>query len=153
MSVVFAAFVDDPGAVVLSDEHQQFEWLAVEAAADRCTWPRSRRTIGDIVHLLGAANIHRVDDVLRVGGNEDVEVHPERGDDADHDGRQQDDRRGADVPQACGERGEDGSGRLRARLEAEGERGTGPSSAPSRPRRACAQPSPCCSPPPRRSER
>ncbi len=66
LSVVFAAFVDDPGAVALSDEHQQFEWLGVEAAEARCTWPRSRRTIGDIVHLLGADNIHRVDDVLRV---------------------------------------------------------------------------------------
>ena len=29
MSVVFAAFVDDPGAVALSHEHQRFEWLGV----------------------------------------------------------------------------------------------------------------------------
>ena len=66
MSVVFAAFVDDPGAVALSPEHQRFEWLGVDQAADRCTWPRSRRTIGDIAHLLSAANIGRVEDVLRV---------------------------------------------------------------------------------------
>jgi len=64
--VVFAAFVDDPGAVALSPEHQRFEWLGVDQAADRCTWPRSRRTIGDIAHLLSAANIGRVEDVLRV---------------------------------------------------------------------------------------
>jgi type II secretory ATPase GspE/PulE/Tfp pilus assembly ATPase PilB-like protein/8-oxo-dGTP pyrophosphatase MutT (NUDIX family) len=66
MSVVFAALVDDPGAVVLSDEHQRFEWLSVHAAMERCTWPRTRRTIGDIVQLLGPDNIHRVEDVLRV---------------------------------------------------------------------------------------
>ena len=66
MSVVFAAFVDDAGAVVLSDEHQRFEWLDVDAAVERSTWPRGGRTIRDIVHLLGPANIHRVDDVLRI---------------------------------------------------------------------------------------
>ncbi|MGH7669408.1 MAG: ATPase, T2SS/T4P/T4SS family, partial [Gemmatimonadaceae bacterium] len=66
MSLVFAAFVDHPGAVVLNDEHRQFEWLAVEAARERCTWPRSRRSIGDIVELLGPGNIERVQDVLRV---------------------------------------------------------------------------------------
>jgi 8-oxo-dGTP pyrophosphatase MutT (NUDIX family)/energy-coupling factor transporter ATP-binding protein EcfA2 len=66
MSVVFAAFVDDPGAVALSDEHQRFEWLGVDDAVARSTWPRGGRTIRDIVHLLGADNIHRVDDVLRI---------------------------------------------------------------------------------------
>jgi 8-oxo-dGTP pyrophosphatase MutT (NUDIX family) len=66
LSVVFAAFVDDPGPVAISGEHQRFEWLDVAAAAERCTWPRSRRTIGDIVQLLSPANIARVDDVLRV---------------------------------------------------------------------------------------
>ncbi len=66
LSVVFAAFVDDPGPVAISGEHQRFEWLDVVAAAERCTWPRSRRTIGDIVQLLSPANIARVDDVLRV---------------------------------------------------------------------------------------
>ncbi len=66
MSVVFAAFVDAPGPVVLSEEHQHFEWLGVDAAVERSTWPRAGRTIRDIVHLLGPANIHRVDDVLRV---------------------------------------------------------------------------------------
>ncbi len=66
MAVVFAAFVDDPGDVVLSEEHQRFEWLGVDAAMARCTWPRSRRTIADIVHLLGDENLDRVKDVLRV---------------------------------------------------------------------------------------
>ncbi|HEX8726406.1 MAG TPA: ATPase, T2SS/T4P/T4SS family [Gemmatimonadaceae bacterium] len=66
MSVVFAAFVDDPGAVTLSEEHQRFEWLPVDDAVSRSTWPRAGRTIRDIVHLLGADNIHRVDDVLRI---------------------------------------------------------------------------------------
>jgi type II secretory ATPase GspE/PulE/Tfp pilus assembly ATPase PilB-like protein/8-oxo-dGTP pyrophosphatase MutT (NUDIX family) len=66
LAVIFAAFVDDPSGVVLSDEHQQFEWLDVDAARQRFTWPRSQRTIGDIVHLLSPANLGRVEDVLRV---------------------------------------------------------------------------------------
>ncbi|HEU4989928.1 MAG TPA: ATPase, T2SS/T4P/T4SS family [Gemmatimonadaceae bacterium] len=66
MSVVFAGFVDEPGDVVLSHEHQRFEWMSVEAAIERSTWPRAGRTIGDIVHLLGPQNIGRVDDVLRI---------------------------------------------------------------------------------------
>jgi type II secretory ATPase GspE/PulE/Tfp pilus assembly ATPase PilB-like protein/8-oxo-dGTP pyrophosphatase MutT (NUDIX family) len=66
MSVVFAAFVDDPGQVMLSDEHQRFEWLPVAEAIARSTWPRAQRTIADIVHLLGPDNVGRVEDVLRV---------------------------------------------------------------------------------------
>jgi type II secretory ATPase GspE/PulE/Tfp pilus assembly ATPase PilB-like protein/8-oxo-dGTP pyrophosphatase MutT (NUDIX family) len=66
MSVVFAAFVDDPGPVVLSDEHQRYEWLPVAEAIARSTWPRAQRTIADIVHLLGPDNVGRVEDVLRV---------------------------------------------------------------------------------------
>ncbi len=66
LSVVFAAFVDAPGAVALSHEHARCEWLSVEHAAQRCTWPRSRRTIGDIAQLLGPDNVARVDDVLRI---------------------------------------------------------------------------------------
>ncbi|MDE3128608.1 MAG: Flp pilus assembly complex ATPase component TadA [Gemmatimonadota bacterium] len=66
LAVIFAAFVDDPDGVVLSDEHQQFAWLDVDRARERFTWPRSQRTIGDIVHLLSPANLGRVEDVLRV---------------------------------------------------------------------------------------
>ncbi len=66
LAVIFAAFVEEPAGVVLSDEHQQFEWLDVERARERFTWPRSQRTIGDIVHLLSPANLGRVEDVLRV---------------------------------------------------------------------------------------
>ncbi|MDE3173290.1 MAG: Flp pilus assembly complex ATPase component TadA [Gemmatimonadota bacterium] len=66
LAVIFAAFVDDPEGVVLSDEHQQFAWLDVDRARERFTWPRSQRTIGDIVHLLSPANLGRVEDVLRV---------------------------------------------------------------------------------------
>ena len=66
MAVVFAAFVDHPGSVTLSAEHGGFEWLDAAAAAERFTWPRSRRTMGDIVRLLSPANLDRVEDVLRV---------------------------------------------------------------------------------------
>ncbi|HET7631408.1 MAG TPA: ATPase, T2SS/T4P/T4SS family [Gemmatimonadaceae bacterium] len=66
MSVVFAGFVDDPGAVTLGEEHQAFEWLGVEAAEARNTWPRYRRNIEDIAWLLRPGNIEHVQDVLRV---------------------------------------------------------------------------------------
>jgi type II secretory ATPase GspE/PulE/Tfp pilus assembly ATPase PilB-like protein/8-oxo-dGTP pyrophosphatase MutT (NUDIX family) len=66
LSVVFAAFVDRPGPVALSDEHQAEEWMTLQAAADRFTWPRARRTIDDIARLLGPDNIGHVEDVLRV---------------------------------------------------------------------------------------
>ncbi|HVZ76944.1 MAG TPA: ATPase, T2SS/T4P/T4SS family, partial [Gemmatimonadaceae bacterium] len=66
MSVVFAAFVDQPGAVALSAEHQRSEWLSVEDARERVTWPRARRTLDDIARLLGPDTIGMVDDVLRV---------------------------------------------------------------------------------------
>ncbi len=66
LAVVFAAFVDEPGAVALSDEHDAFEWLDAGAAAERFTWPRSRRTLGDIGRLLGPDNLPHVQDVLRV---------------------------------------------------------------------------------------
>lgn len=66
MSVVFAAFVDDPGEVSLSEEHQRFEWMSVADAIAQSTWPRAQRTIADIVHLLGPDNVDRVQDVLRV---------------------------------------------------------------------------------------
>ena len=66
LMAVFAAFVDNPPAVVLNEEHERFEWLDVSTAIARATWPRTQRTIADIVHLLGPENIGRVEDVLRV---------------------------------------------------------------------------------------
>ena len=66
LMAVFAAFVDESSMVVLNEEHERFEWLDVGTAIARATWPRTQRTIADIVHLLGPENIGRVEDVLRV---------------------------------------------------------------------------------------
>ena len=66
LAVVFAAFVAEPAAVALGEEHQRHEWLTVEAALDRFVWPRERSALREIVHLLGAGDAGPVEDVLRV---------------------------------------------------------------------------------------
>jgi general secretion pathway protein E len=66
MSIVFAAFVADDSEVALSDEHQRFEWLSVDEACDRFTWPRAARGLRDVRHLLGRGDAGPVEDALRV---------------------------------------------------------------------------------------
>jgi 8-oxo-dGTP pyrophosphatase MutT (NUDIX family) len=66
MAVVFAAFVSEPGSVVLGDEHQQHEWLAVDEALRRFAWPRERAALREITELLSSGNAGAVEDVLRV---------------------------------------------------------------------------------------
>jgi 8-oxo-dGTP pyrophosphatase MutT (NUDIX family) len=66
MSIVFAAFVADESPVTLSAEHQRYEWLNLEAACERFTWPRARHALMDARHLLGTGNARAVEDVLRV---------------------------------------------------------------------------------------
>jgi len=66
MAVVFAAFVSEPGAVVTSAEHAAHEWLPVDRAKARFTWPRSRSVIDDIFALLGRGDAGPAEDVLRV---------------------------------------------------------------------------------------
>lgn len=66
LAVVFAAFVDEPGNIVLSDEHQKFEWLSIEEAADRFAWPREREALDHIQRLLRTGDAGPVEDVLRV---------------------------------------------------------------------------------------
>ena len=39
LAIVFAAFVDEPDAVVIGVEHQRAEWLSVEDALLRSTFP------------------------------------------------------------------------------------------------------------------
>ncbi|MDQ6769089.1 MAG: Flp pilus assembly complex ATPase component TadA [Gemmatimonadota bacterium] len=65
MAIVFAAFVGE-SAIILSDEHQRFEWLTLDEACDRFTWPRAAQAIKDAYKLLGAGNAGPVEDVLRV---------------------------------------------------------------------------------------
>jgi 8-oxo-dGTP pyrophosphatase MutT (NUDIX family) len=66
MCITFAAFVDDDCVVELSEEHQRFEWLTLDGACDRFTWPREAHALRDAHHLLKAGDAGPVEDVLRV---------------------------------------------------------------------------------------
>jgi 8-oxo-dGTP pyrophosphatase MutT (NUDIX family) len=66
LAVVFAAFVREPAVVTLGPEHQDSEWLTVEAARGRFAWPREREALDHIVHLLGGGDAGPLEDVLRV---------------------------------------------------------------------------------------
>jgi 8-oxo-dGTP pyrophosphatase MutT (NUDIX family) len=66
VAVVFCAFVDEPAAVSLGDEHDAHEWLPVDRARARFAWPRERDALDDIVQLLGGGDAGPVEDVLRV---------------------------------------------------------------------------------------
>ncbi|MBA3341682.1 MAG: Flp pilus assembly complex ATPase component TadA [Gemmatimonadaceae bacterium] len=66
LAIVFAAFVDEPATVALGEEHQRYEWLAVDDALGRFVWPREREALRQIVQLLSAGDAGAVEDVLRV---------------------------------------------------------------------------------------
>jgi dATP pyrophosphohydrolase len=66
LAVVFAAFVAEDSPVVVGTEHQQAEWLTIDEALARYTWPRSRAALNDLVDLLGSGDAGVVEDVLRV---------------------------------------------------------------------------------------
>ena len=66
LAVVFTAFVAEPAAVTLGEEHEAHEWLSVEAALDRFVWPRERSTLRDAYALLRGGDAGPVEDVLRV---------------------------------------------------------------------------------------
>jgi dihydroneopterin triphosphate diphosphatase len=66
LAVVFAAFVPEESVVVLGPEHQHADWLTVDEALARYTWPRSRAALNDIVDLLHTGDAGVVEDVLRV---------------------------------------------------------------------------------------
>lgn len=63
---VFVALVGAADAVALSSEHDDSAWLAFDGAADRCAWPRERRALEDIRHLLGTGTAGPLEDVLRI---------------------------------------------------------------------------------------
>ena len=66
MSIVFAAFVGDDSEVTLGEEHQRYEWMSVDEACDRFTWPRAARGLTDVRHLLARGDAGPVEDALRV---------------------------------------------------------------------------------------
>ena len=47
MCIVFAAFVADDAEVMLGEEHQRSEWLSVDDACERFTWPREAHSLRD----------------------------------------------------------------------------------------------------------
>ena len=63
---VFAAFVAAGADARLGPEHDRLEWLSPDAARSRFAWPRERRTVGDLLTLLGAGDAGPLDDVLRM---------------------------------------------------------------------------------------
>ncbi|HMF88474.1 MAG TPA: ATPase, T2SS/T4P/T4SS family, partial [Gemmatimonadaceae bacterium] len=66
MCIVFAAFVDDDAVVMLGEEHQRSEWLSVDAACERYTWPREAHSLRDAHRLLASGDAGPVEDVLRI---------------------------------------------------------------------------------------
>jgi len=66
MCITFAAFVAEDAAVTLSEEHQRFEWLSIDEASDRFTWPREAHALRDAHHLLRTGDAGPVEDVLRI---------------------------------------------------------------------------------------
>ena len=66
MCIVFAAFVADDAEVTIGEEHQRFEWMSVEDACERYTWPREAHSLRDAHRLLGRGDAGPVEDVLRI---------------------------------------------------------------------------------------
>jgi type II secretory ATPase GspE/PulE/Tfp pilus assembly ATPase PilB-like protein/8-oxo-dGTP pyrophosphatase MutT (NUDIX family) len=66
MCLTFAAFVPDDATVIISDEHQRSEWLPLEDACTRFTWPREAHSLRDAHHLLSTGNAGPAEDVLRI---------------------------------------------------------------------------------------
>jgi type II secretory ATPase GspE/PulE/Tfp pilus assembly ATPase PilB-like protein/8-oxo-dGTP pyrophosphatase MutT (NUDIX family) len=66
MCITFAAFVPEDADVIISDEHQRYEWLSLDEACKRFTWPREAHALRDAHHLLARGNAGPVEDVLRI---------------------------------------------------------------------------------------
>jgi dATP pyrophosphohydrolase len=66
MCIVFAAFVPDDAEVVLGEEHQRYDWLSIDDACDRYTWPREAHSLRDARRLLATGDAGSVEDVLRI---------------------------------------------------------------------------------------
>jgi 8-oxo-dGTP pyrophosphatase MutT (NUDIX family) len=65
-ALLFVGFVADDASVTLDGhEHDAAEWLPLDAACDRMTWPWARRRLREGYELLRAGNAGVVDDVTR----------------------------------------------------------------------------------------
>ena len=66
LAVVFAAFVRPTQPVRLGAEHDAFEWLTPDLAAERFVWPREKAALAEVRQLLASGDAGPVEDVLRV---------------------------------------------------------------------------------------
>jgi dATP pyrophosphohydrolase len=62
----FVAFVPADAEVSISDEHDAAEWLSVDLARSRLSWPRSRRALDDILVLFAHGGAGPLEDLLRL---------------------------------------------------------------------------------------
>jgi lipoyl(octanoyl) transferase len=65
-ALLFVGFVADDADATLGDEHDAAEWLALDAACERLTWPWSRRRLAEAHALLATGTAGPVEDVTRV---------------------------------------------------------------------------------------
>jgi dATP pyrophosphohydrolase len=63
----FAAIIQQRSEPTLSREHESWEWLPIEQAAQRVSWPRLRRGLRDVTRLLSQGEAGPLEDVLRIG--------------------------------------------------------------------------------------
>jgi type II secretory ATPase GspE/PulE/Tfp pilus assembly ATPase PilB-like protein/8-oxo-dGTP pyrophosphatase MutT (NUDIX family) len=66
LAIVFAAFVGEGVDVVTSGEHQRAEWLTVDDALRRFSFPAERASLRETVELLATGDAGAVDDVMRI---------------------------------------------------------------------------------------
>ena len=66
LAVVFAAFVAEPADVTTGPEHQRAEWLSVDDALARFSFPAERESLRTAVELSGTGDAGPIDDVMRV---------------------------------------------------------------------------------------
>jgi len=66
MVPAFAARLAPDAPVRLSDEHDAHEWLSLDLARDRASWPRYVTLLGALERLLLRRDAVGLDDVLRI---------------------------------------------------------------------------------------
>jgi dATP pyrophosphohydrolase len=62
----FVAFVPADAEATMSGEHDAAEWLSVDLARSRLSWPRSRRALDDILVLFAQGSAGPLEDLLRL---------------------------------------------------------------------------------------
>lgn len=66
LAIVFAAFVDPAADVSIGVEHQRADWLSMEDALERFSFPAERESLRTAFDLLSTGDAGPVDDVMRI---------------------------------------------------------------------------------------